>query len=91
MKMKIALSFLLLSLLYNICCYSNFTGIEICGLYKNYASQNGNYGEKGVSSPSNFPGARFSIQGVYNKTTNTMWIFGGFGYGETGGMKLGIV
>jgi hypothetical protein len=90
--MQIALGILLLSLLYNICCYSNFTGIEICALYRDYPSQNGNYGERGVPSPSNFPGARYYIQGIYNNTTNTMWIFGGYGYGETGGgMKFGIV
>ena len=76
--------FILLLLLYNIFCYSNFTGIEICALYRNYSSTNGNYGQKGVPSPSNYPGARDSIQGTYSKTTNALWIFGGDGFGESG-------
>lgn len=76
-------------LLFHICyCYTNFTGIEICALYKDYPSRNGNYGEMGVPSPSNYPGGRSQIQSTYNKTTNTLWVFGGWGYDETDqGMK----
>jgi hypothetical protein len=85
--MKIAFGFVLLFLLNNICCYTNFTGIEICALYRDYPSLNGNYGSKGVSSPSNFPGARYYVLSTYSKTTNTLWVFGGRGYDETGGMK----
>ena len=80
--------FIFLILLYNVCCYTNFTGIEICTLYRNYSSIYGSYGEMGVASPTNFPGARYSIQGTYSKNTNALWIFGGVGFSESGtGMK----
>ena len=68
-------------------CYTNFTGIEICSLYKNYSSVYGNYGEMNVPSPENYPGARYGILGTYNKKTNILWIFGGWGFGESSGMK----
>lgn len=68
-----------LFLLYNIFCYSNFTGIEICARYKYYPSDIGNYGERGVASPTNFPGKRLYPLGTFSKSTNTFWIFGGWG------------
>src|SRR5690606_17198064 len=79
----------LLFIFYTIHCYTNFTGIEICALYQNYpSSTNGNYGEKGVPSPLNYPGARTQVLSTYSKRTNTFWVFGGHGYGETGGMQI---
>ena len=78
--MKITTLTFLVVILYYIHCYTNFTGIEICSLYHNYPSIYGNYGVKGVSSPSNYPGARYFILSTYNKRTNTFWVFGGNGY-----------
>ena len=75
--------------LYTICsCYTNFTGIELCARYFDYPSSYGSYGEMGVPSPTNFPGARSWIASTYNKKENIMYIFGGYGFGESsGGMK----
>lgn len=84
-----SLSVLVTLFLIQIClCYTNFTGIEICALYRNYTSNKGNYGQMGEPSTENYPGGRMGMLGTYNKKTNILWIFGGNGYGESeGGMK----
>lgn len=86
--MKIQAAFVILLILFgNIYCYSNFTGLEICALYQDYASIYGNYSTKGVPSSLIYPSARISIQAAYDKPTNTLWVFGGAAYDESGGMK----
>jgi N-acetylneuraminic acid mutarotase len=44
-------------------------------------SGQGQYGEAGVPSPSNYPGSR--SQSTVWKTGNTVWLFGGSGYGSS--------
>ena len=43
----------------------------------------GIYGTKGLPSPSNYPGARFSSVGISN-SPGSFWLFGGFGYDSIG-------
>jgi len=38
------------------------------------------YGEKGVASPTNTPGAREGAIGWYDNDAQEFWLFGGFGY-----------
>ena len=86
--MKTLLCFVFLFMFLKICnSYTNFTSIETCALYRDYSSIYGSYDEMGVSSPTNFPGARFLVTGTYSKKTNILWIFGGLGYGESGCKK----
>ena len=42
------------------------------------------YGEKGVSSPTNQPGARYAAVGWYDSLRQVFWLFGGIGYGNEG-------
>lgn len=85
-QVRILLSLFLL--FYMCICYTNFTEIEICSLYKEYPLNYGKYGEQGIPSTSSYPGARYFIQGIYNKSTNTLWEFGGIGHSdETSGKK----
>lgn len=83
--MKVVQVFIFLYLLYSLYCYTNFTKIEICSLYKQYPQLTGNYGQKGISSSTNHPGARRFSMNVYSKSTNTLWVFGGEGYGVDDG------
>lgn len=46
-------------------------------------NQNGVYGTPGVLSPSNQPGAR-ERPAVWKDVNNSIWIFGGMGYAQTG-------
>ena len=42
----------------------------------------GNYGQQGISSSSNIPGARYSsVSWIDN---NNLWLFGGYGYDSNG-------
>ena len=38
------------------------------------------YGEKGIPSPDNYPGARESAVGWFDSLRQELWLFGGFGY-----------
>jgi len=42
----------------------------------------GIYGEQNSPSTNNFPGARYSPTGWYDSSTQELWVFGGYGYGE---------
>ena len=44
-------------------------------------NQPGVYGEKGISSAANVPGARASAVGGYDSLRQEFWLFGGYGYG----------
>lgn len=48
-------------------------------------NQLGVYGTKGVSSPTNFPGARGWGALTWTDTSGNLWLFGGLGYSATGG------
>jgi len=50
------------------------------------SDQSGIYGVKGVSSPSNVPGARDGATGWYDSLREEFWLFGGSGHcsSETG-------
>lgn len=88
MKLQSSFSLLLLTFVTLCSCYSNFTGIEICSLYIDYPTLEGNYSQKRVSSPHIFPSGRTFVSGTYNKTTNEMWIFGGATFYDEGeGMR----
>jgi len=41
------------------------------------------YGEKGVPSSANIPGARGGSSAWYDSITDELWLFGGHGYAET--------
>jgi len=43
-------------------------------------NQLGIYGEKGKPSPENVPGARYGALGWFESSTQTLWLFGGYGY-----------
>lgn len=45
---------------------------------------NGVYGTINVEAVGNFPGARRSSASWYRSSTNDLWLFGGFGFPETG-------
>jgi len=45
---------------------------------------NGDYGEKGIASPSNYPGARCYPVGIYDRDNQEFWLFGGEGYDSEG-------
>ena len=45
-------------------------------------SKPGFYGEKGIPSPDNVPGAREAAVGWYNPYKNELWLFGGIGFGN---------
>jgi hypothetical protein len=44
--------------------------------------QKGSYGDKGIASPSNFPGVRAGAIGWTDNNGN-LWLFGGDGYSES--------
>ena len=46
----------------------------------------GNYGVQGVAAASNAPGARIGPV-AWTDTQGNLWMYGGFGYGESGGMS----
>jgi hypothetical protein len=41
---------------------------------------NGAYGTKNVAAPSNFPGGRWGATARRDPNTNTVWLFGGYGF-----------
>jgi hypothetical protein len=45
-------------------------------------NSSGIYGEKGVPNPSNIPSARQYATSTYDKTSDTLWLFGGLGSGK---------
>ena len=45
-------------------------------------NQQGLYGQKGVASSQNTPGARSATVGWYDSTQKEFWLFGGFGCGK---------
>ena len=49
----------------------------------NYGERLGVYGERGVPSITNIPGARSSTLGWYDSASQELWIFGGYGYSST--------
>ena len=40
----------------------------------------GEYGEKGVPSSTNMPGARLGAAGWYDSANQEFWLFGGYGF-----------
>jgi hypothetical protein len=48
----------------------------------------GVYGTQGTPAPGNIPGARWGATGRFNAATNTLWVFGGFGFDSTGTLGL---
>jgi len=57
--------------------YDGYNWTWISG--SNYYNTLGNYGVQGISSSSNFPGARYSSIGWID-SNNHIWLFGGYGY-----------
>jgi len=49
----------------------------------NTINQPGVYGEKGISHPDSYPGARKGAVGWYDSLREELWLFGGFGYANT--------
>jgi len=49
------------------------------------ANQRGVYGEKGVSRPSNVPGARYGAAVWFDDVSQEFWLFGGHGYSDISG------
>jgi len=45
-------------------------------------NQPGVYGEKGIPSPTNHPGARYEAVVWYDNLRQVFWLFGGYGYGD---------
>jgi len=46
----------------------------------NKALEKGVYGEKGIASTTNIPGARTAPVGWFNSVRQELWLFGGSGY-----------
>jgi len=46
----------------------------------NITNSTGVYGEKGIVSVENVPGARIGAAGWYDGSTQELWLFGGFGF-----------
>jgi uncharacterized repeat protein (TIGR01451 family) len=57
--------------------YSNGEWTWVAG--SNLGGQSGNYGNEGVPSSTNFPGARFGATG-WKDLSGNFWLFGGVGY-----------
>ena len=49
----------------------------------NTANQPGVYGEKGIPSRDNYPGARYEAFGCYDSLRQEFWLFGGHFYADT--------
>ena len=49
----------------------------------NIPNQPGVYGEKGIPSVDNYPGARRYAVGWYDSLREEFWLFGGYGSGNT--------
>jgi N-acetylneuraminic acid mutarotase len=64
--------------------YSPGTGEWTWVSGSNAINANGTYGTKGTASASNVPGAR-SVASSWIDSSNNLWLFGGVGYGSTGG------
>lgn len=73
---------ILLLILYQIFCISDFENLEICASYHTYPNR-GNYGPKGEPSVDYSPSNRSFVAATYNKNTNILWIFGGYGIDPT--------
>jgi hypothetical protein len=54
------------------------------------ANQVGSYGDKGVVTPTNIPGARSGAIGWTDKDGN-LWMFGGYGYDASSSGKQSTV
>jgi len=50
----------------------------------NTPDQPGVYGEKGIASINNYPGARYGAVGWYDSLKEEFWLFGGQGKNGTG-------
>ena len=61
--------------------YSNGEWTWISG--NNTVNTPGIYGTKGISSSSNYPGARYSQVGGVD-SSGSFWLFGGLGYDSNG-------
>ena len=61
--------------------YSNGEWTWISG--NNTVNARGIYGTKGISSPSNYPGARGNVVGGID-SSGSFWLFGGLGYESNG-------
>ena len=57
--------------------------IEWTWISGNKQGEVGIYGQKGVPSTANMPGARQSAVGWYDESSKEFWLFGGQGYGNT--------
>jgi len=64
--------------------YSPSTGLWTWVGGANADNANGIYGTQGSASAGNVPGARYSGNSWIDPSGN-MWLFGGYGYGSTGG------
>jgi len=49
----------------------------------NILNQPGVYGEKGIASTGNHPGARYGAVGWYDSLKEEFWLFGGSGYSNS--------
>ena len=49
----------------------------------NHAEPYAVYGELGVHSPTNKPGARYGAVGWYDSASEELWVFGGYGYSSS--------
>ena len=56
------------------------TGTKAWTYVSGGANSNGTYGTKGSASPANVPGSRWGATGKWDSSTNTVLLFGGFGY-----------
>jgi hypothetical protein len=55
----------------------------ICVAGINPLNQYGNYGIKGVTTVTNYPGARYNLTSAWSDSSGNAWIYGGTGYGDT--------
>ena len=55
--------------------------------------ESGQYGEKGQSSPTNIPGARYRAVRLFDSSRREFWLFGGYGFGSesSGAVKNKII
>ena len=60
---------------------TNYTWTWISG--NNTINAPGIYGTKGIPSPSNYPGAKYSAVGVID-SSGSFWLFGGLRYDSNG-------
>jgi hypothetical protein len=58
---------------------------------KNPGSNDGVYGEIGVPDPSNIPKERHSATASYDKSSDTLWLFGGRNHISNGNFQFTII